>query len=195
MEDNSELRRGLPVAHTVYGVPQTINTANYVYFLAVQELLKLERSIPDERAGGSKGKGKAEAGDLVAAVNGESTVCDCCRVLSKRSLSEAAGRFPRALGEVFIFLASECCGGMRTRKVDVVLIKYTGMTLIDPDELLQLHRGQGLDLFWRDSLQCPTEEEYIQMVLGSESAACCIRKDSTRRAADGPDQKLVDCSG
>jgi geranylgeranyl diphosphate synthase type 3 len=40
----------------------------------------------------------------------------------------------------------------------------------DVDELLQLHRGQGLDLFWRDSLQCPTEEEYVEMVLGSESA-------------------------
>jgi geranylgeranyl diphosphate synthase type 3 len=38
------------------------------------------------------------------------------------------------------------------------------------DELLQLHRGQGLDLFWRDSLQCPTEEEYVEMVLGSKSA-------------------------
>jgi hypothetical protein len=31
-------------------------------------------------------------------------------------------------------------------------------------ELLNLHRGQGLDLLWRDSLQCPTEEEYIAMV-------------------------------
>ena len=36
------------------------------------------------------------------------------------------------------------------------------------DELLNLHRGQGLDLFWRDSLLCPTEEEYVRMVLGSE---------------------------
>jgi geranylgeranyl diphosphate synthase, type III len=32
------------------------------------------------------------------------------------------------------------------------------------DELLSLHRGQGLELYWRDSLQCPTEEEYIAMV-------------------------------
>ncbi|KNZ43656.1 geranylgeranyl diphosphate synthase, type III [Puccinia sorghi] len=32
------------------------------------------------------------------------------------------------------------------------------------DELLRLHRGQGMDLYWRDSLTCPTEEEYIQMV-------------------------------
>lgn len=45
------------------------------------------------------------------------------------------------------------------------------------DELLQLHRGQGLDLFWRDSLQCPTEEEYVEMVLGSESALRIERYD------------------
>ncbi|WVQ79616.1 hypothetical protein IAT38_001716 [Cryptococcus sp. DSM 104549] len=95
VEDNSELRRGLPVAHTIYGVPQTINTANYVYFLAFQELLRLRH--------GREGKGKGKEVDLVALVN---------------------------------------------------------------EELLQLHRGQGSDLFWRDSLTCPTESEYIDMVLG-----------------------------
>lgn len=42
IEDNSELRRGRPVAHKVYGVPQTINTANYVYFLAYQELIEID---------------------------------------------------------------------------------------------------------------------------------------------------------
>jgi hypothetical protein len=36
------------------------------------------------------------------------------------------------------------------------------------EELLFLHRGQGLDLLWRDSLQCPTEEEYIHMVRDSK---------------------------
>ncbi|BEI84551.1 hypothetical protein CcaverHIS002_0411550 [Cutaneotrichosporon cavernicola] len=92
VEDDSELRRGVPVAHMIYGVPQTINTANYVYFLAFQELLQLRES-----------KGQAAAPDLVAMVT---------------------------------------------------------------EELLNLHRGQGLDLFWRDSLTCPTEEEYVQMVLG-----------------------------
>lgn len=97
VEDNSDLRRGVPVAHQVYGVPQTINTANYVYFLAFDELLKLR----------THGKGKdAAPTDMVAMVN---------------------------------------------------------------DELLNLHRGQGMDLFWRDSLTCPTEDEYVQMTLGSES--------------------------
>lgn len=41
MEDDSQLRRGAPVAHKIYGIPQTINTANYVYFLAYKELFKL----------------------------------------------------------------------------------------------------------------------------------------------------------
>lgn len=31
-------------------------------------------------------------------------------------------------------------------------------------ELLNLHRGQGLDLFWRDTLTCPSEGEYLAMV-------------------------------
>jgi len=89
VEDGSELRRGIPVAHKIYGIPQTINSANYVYFLAYQELSVLHP--PNHRS----------ASDLWKLVN---------------------------------------------------------------DELLRLHRGQGMDLYWRDSLTCPTEEEYIQMV-------------------------------
>lgn len=38
VEDNSSLRRGFPVAHSIYGVPQTINSANYIYFCALREL-------------------------------------------------------------------------------------------------------------------------------------------------------------
>lgn len=29
---------------------------------------------------------------------------------------------------------------------------------------MELHRGQGMEIFWRDSLVCPTEEEYELMV-------------------------------
>ena len=32
------------------------------------------------------------------------------------------------------------------------------------EELLELHRGQGMDIYWRDSFTCPTEEEYKEMV-------------------------------
>jgi geranylgeranyl diphosphate synthase type 3 len=32
-------------------------------------------------------------------------------------------------------------------------------------EMLNLHRGQGRDILWRDTARCPTEEEYYDMVL------------------------------
>lgn len=31
-------------------------------------------------------------------------------------------------------------------------------------ELLNLHLGQGMDIFWRDTRTIPTEDEYINMV-------------------------------
>jgi len=37
IEDNSKLRRGVPVAHAIYGIASTINCANYVYFLALEK--------------------------------------------------------------------------------------------------------------------------------------------------------------
>ncbi|KAG8158573.1 hypothetical protein KVR01_011695 [Diaporthe batatas] len=120
VEDNSLLRRGLPVAHALYGVPQTINSANYVYFCALEELQKL----------------------------GNPT---CVAVFA--------------------------------------------------DELLNLHRGQGMDLFWRDTLTCPTEDEYLEMVgnktgglfrlgiklMQAESPRC--RASSSPSAAQPP----IDC--
>lgn len=84
VQDNSILRRGIPVAHNIFGTAQTINSANYVYFLAMQELQNLEN--------------KDEA--------------------------------------MHIFIS----------------------------ELLNLHRGQGMDLYWRDTLTCPTEDDYLEMV-------------------------------
>lgn len=83
VEDSSLLRRGLPVAHSIFGTAQTINSANYVYFCALQELLKLNN--------------------------------------------------PKAI-------------------------------TIYTEELLNLHRGQGMDLFWRDTLTCPSEDDYLEMV-------------------------------
>lgn len=42
IEDNSVLRRGIPVAHSIYGVASTINSANYVYFLGLERVLALD---------------------------------------------------------------------------------------------------------------------------------------------------------
>ncbi|KAJ5546303.1 hypothetical protein N7494_003888 [Penicillium frequentans] len=84
IQDTSQLHRGHPVAHEVSGVAQTINAANYTYFLQQERL--------------------NEIGD------------------------------PRAF---HIFTRA----------------------------LLDLHRGQGMDLYWRDAVVCPTEEEYTRMVI------------------------------
>ena len=83
IEDNSKLRRGIPVAHNVFGVAQTINSANFTYFEALQRILKL---------------GHPEAVHI-----------------------------------------------------------YT-------TQLVELHLGQGKDIYWRDSHSCPSETEYMQMV-------------------------------
>lgn len=84
IEDSSKLRRGNPVAHSIYGIPHTINTANYVYFLALQKIMALD--IPEA-------------------------------------------------------------------------------TKIYMEQLIILHKGQGMDIWWRDNFICPTEEEYKDMVL------------------------------
>ncbi|KAL9582023.1 MAG: hypothetical protein Q9212_003539 [Teloschistes hypoglaucus] len=84
IQDQSKLRRGGPAAHLVFGMAQTINAANYVYFLSQRELLGLPNP---------------------------------------------------------------------SRAMDIF-----------NEELLNLHRGQGLDLFWRDTLTVPTEEEYLHMI-------------------------------
>lgn len=73
----------MPVANSIFGTAQTINSANYVYFLALQSLSQL--------------------------------------------------RNPAAM-------------------------------TIFTEELLNLHRGQGMDLFWRDTLTCPSEADYLEMV-------------------------------
>lgn len=83
IQDNSKLRRGQPVAHSVYGIATTINTANYLYFQCMEKVMTM--------------------GDPKAAV------------------------------------------------------AFT-------EQLLELHRGQGMDIYWRDSGICPSEQQYREMV-------------------------------
>jgi len=83
IEDSSILRRGLPVAHKIFGEASTINCANYVMFIGLERTLAL---------------GHPEA--------------------------------------VNVFT----------------------------QQLLELHRGQGMEIYWRDNFLCPTEEEYRLMI-------------------------------
>ena len=103
MEDNSTLRCGIPAAHHIYGLPLTINAANYVYFLAMHKALRLEHP---------------QAANLVVG-----------RLAFASSL-------PLSLSSLF-FLS---------------------------DHMLQFHRGQGMEIWWRENFVSPSEEEYRQMV-------------------------------
>jgi geranylgeranyl diphosphate synthase type 3 len=120
VEDSSLLRRGSPTAHTVYGVPHTINTSGYVYFLAYQELFKL-RPTPSPDADTTISSSSTSSGEA-------------------HEGSSAAGPEGKGKG------------------------KDTELDRLVTEEMLALHRGQGLEIFWRDSLTCPSEEEYIKMV-------------------------------
>ena len=47
---------------------------------------------------------------------------------------------------------------------EIVKLGNPALVNIFTEELCNLHRGQGMDLYWRDTLTCPTEPEYLQMV-------------------------------
>ena len=112
VEDSSLLRRGVPVAHSIFGTAQAINSANYVYFCALQDLLKL---------------------------NNPQTI------------------------------------------------------QIYTDELCNLHRGQGMDLFWRDTLTCPSEEDYLEMV-GNKTGGLFRLAVKLMQAESKSDKSVNACS-
>ncbi|XP_063993939.1 terpene synthase isoform X2 [Diachasmimorpha longicaudata] len=84
IQDNSILRRGIPVAHSIFGVASTINAANYVLFIALEKVQALNQ--------------------------------------------------PEA-------------------------------TQVYTEQLLELHRGQGIEIYWRDNYICPSEAEYRHMTM------------------------------
>ncbi|KAK6497448.1 hypothetical protein TWF481_011857 [Arthrobotrys musiformis] len=71
IQDNSELRRGAPAAHMVFGVPQAINSANYLLLKCVGEASKLSPAAVDIFTQGACDVGIGQAHDLHATFNGE----------------------------------------------------------------------------------------------------------------------------
>lgn len=129
VEDSSLLRRGSPTAHTVYGIPHTINTSGYVYFLAYQELFKLRPLSNTTESFSTSTDDSNSTGPAQSSSNSPS--------VNPSAASRAKGK-----------------GKAKDSELDRLVT----------EEMLALHRGQGLEIFWRDSLTCPSEEEYIKMV-------------------------------
>ena len=36
------------------------------------------------------------------------------------------------------------------------------------DQLIELHRGQGMEIWFRDTYTCPTQDQYVELVNKSE---------------------------
>jgi len=54
------------------------------------------------------------------------------------------------------------CDNYILRRMFVLMQVFT-------EQLLELHKGQGMDIYWRDSYICPSEEQYKLMVKRSMS--------------------------
>lgn len=52
------------------------------------------------------------------------------------------------------------------------------------DEMVRLHRGQGLELHWRDTQTCPSEDEYVDMVLNKTGGLFRLALLLVRGASD-----------
>jgi len=44
------------------------------------------------------------------------------------------------------------------------------------EQMLELHQGQGMDIYWRDAHICPSEEDYKEMVLRSKSCVMYMQQ-------------------
>lgn len=93
IQDDSKLRRGLPTAHLIYGMPVSLNSANFSMYIAMDKVLQLN--------------------NIQAAIAYNELVED-------------------------------------------------------------MHRGQGMELFWRDNFICPSEEDYKLMVMRKTGALFLI---------------------
>ncbi|KAM9155901.1 geranylgeranyl pyrophosphate synthase isoform 3-T4 [Pangshura tecta] len=51
------------------------------------------------------------------------------------------------------------------KKQKVLTLDHPEAVKVFTHQLLELHQGQGLDIYWRDTYTCPTEAEYKAMVL------------------------------
>ncbi|GAB1867407.1 Geranylgeranyl pyrophosphate synthase isoform X1 [Camponotus japonicus] len=83
IQDNSIVRKGIPVAHSVFGIARSLSAASYTLFIALERVINLHPAAP---------------------------------------------------------------------KVCI-------------EQLLELDRGQGIDIYWRDNFICPSEKDYKAMAI------------------------------
>ena len=45
----------------------------------------------------------------------------------------------------------------------VIALSHPQAVQVYTEQMLELHRGQGMEIYWRDNFRCPTEEEYREI--------------------------------
>ena len=48
---------------------------------------------------------------------------------------------------------------------EILSLQHPEAVKVFSEQMLELHRGQGMEIYWRDNFHCPTEEEYKQMTI------------------------------
>jgi len=43
------------------------------------------------------------------------------------------------------------------------------------EQMLELHEGQGMEIFWRDNFTCPNQQKYEETVIKSTTFSLIIR--------------------
>ncbi|KAK0546102.1 hypothetical protein OC845_004761 [Tilletia horrida] len=169
VEDNSDLRRGIPVAHKIYGIPQTINTANYVYFKVLSDIFTFTKAGPsnlnehDAEFQARPPTTQSSASSVspqprLSPVNsGTATPTE-----SDSKLGSASAKLGDPSAQPFTDPSSRISHGSLNSLPSSGSRQSVESLVVE--EMINLHRGQGMDLFWRDSLICPTEGEYVEMV-------------------------------
>ena len=55
-----------------------------------------------------------------------------------------------------------------SKLLDKLWFKINLRVLNFKDQLIELHQGQGMEIWFRDKYVCPSEEEYNQLVIKSK---------------------------
>lgn len=101
IEDNSVLRRSMPVAHKVFGTPQTLNCANYMYFVAMNKVVDFKNTDATEIF--SNAMLKLHTGQGMDIFWRDNFVCPSEEEYREMAVNKTAGLFKLAIDLMQVF--------------------------------------------------------------------------------------------
>ncbi|KPJ08397.1 Geranylgeranyl pyrophosphate synthase [Papilio machaon] len=171
IQDNSILRRGIPVAHSIYGIASTINAANYAMIIALEKTLELGH--PQATAVYTEQLLQLHRGQGMEIYWRDNFHCPSEDEYKQMTIKKTGGLFMLAIRLMQLFSEnksdfsrlSSILGLYFQIRDDYCNLCLQEATAVYTEQLLQLHRGQGMEIYWRDNFHCPSEDEYKQMTI------------------------------